>query len=79
MSISLCSGEIYNSSKMEIWARVLSSWLTRLYLEKEELVATPSRFVTGPGKITLEACPQVTMFEDFFVFIFDYNDIHDVV
>ena len=55
VSISLCSKEICNSSKIEIWAGVLSNWLTKLYLGKEELVVTWLEFVTSPSKMTLEA------------------------
>ena len=69
MSISLYSGEICNSLKMEMWAGVLSSWLTKLYLGKEELVVACLEFVTGPSKITLEAWPRVTTIDYYFLFL----------
>ena len=53
--IYLCFDKICNNSKMEIWEGVLSSWMTRLYLGKEELVVAWLIFVMGLGKMTLEA------------------------
>ena len=55
VSISLFSEDICNSSKMEMWAKVLCNWLNSLYLSREVLAVARLGFVTGPSRIILEA------------------------